>query len=78
MKKLNPNWNDEILFQESRRILIAEYQHIIYNEWLPILIGKKQYEEKKLSMTDIDQYFMWYNPDENPLISSEFSTVAFR
>ena len=40
MKALNPGFDDERTFQESRRVVNAEYQHIIYNEFLPIMLGK--------------------------------------
>ena len=40
LKQTHPTWDPETLFQEARRIVVAEYQHIIYNEYLPILVGE--------------------------------------
>lgn len=34
-----PSYNDEQIYQTARAICIAEYQSIVYNEWLPKLLG---------------------------------------
>lgn len=40
LRSLNPEWDTETIFQESKRILGAQLQHITYNEFLPVLLGK--------------------------------------
>ena len=40
LARLNPRWSDDRIYQEARKINVAEYQHIIFKEWLPIIIGK--------------------------------------
>lgn len=39
LSSMNPHWAEQLVFLEARKIVIAEFQHIIYNEWLPLIIG---------------------------------------
>ena len=36
-----PYWNDEKIYQNARRILIAEYQNVVYGEFLPAILGSQ-------------------------------------
>ncbi|XP_070516525.1 uncharacterized protein Cysu, partial [Cardiocondyla obscurior] len=74
---VNPHWDDEILFQEARRIVIAEIQHITYNEFLPILLGKDVMEKFGL-LLEKEKYWDGYDSSVNPGVIDAFAAAAFR
>ncbi|XP_021931926.1 peroxidasin homolog [Zootermopsis nevadensis] len=57
---LNEHWDDETLFQEARRIIIAQIQHITYKEFLPTLLGEVTTEMPELKLKD-QGYYMGYS-----------------
>ncbi|KAK7075950.1 hypothetical protein SK128_027034 [Halocaridina rubra] len=77
LSKINPHWIDERLFQEARRINIAQYQHVIYSQYLPILIGLQKMTDYRLN-PEKTGYYQGYNDRVNPGVLTEFSTSAFR
>ncbi|KAF7992722.1 hypothetical protein HCN44_005066 [Aphidius gifuensis] len=77
LAQVNPHWNDETLFQEARRIVIAEIQHVTYNEFLPILLGKSVMEKFGLIL-EKNSYWDGYDKTVNPGVLDAFSAAAFR
>jgi hypothetical protein len=67
LQQEHPDWSDEQLYQEARKINIADYQMIVYSEWIPAVLGP-----------DALPAYAGYNASVNPGIANEFSTVAFR
>jgi hypothetical protein len=63
----HPTWGDEQLYQEARKINIADEEIITYTGYLPDLLGSNALPS-----------YQGYNANVNPAISTEFSTVAFR
>ncbi|CAG0923789.1 unnamed protein product [Notodromas monacha] len=77
LSKINPYWNDEVIYQEARRIVAAEMQHITYNEWLPIVLGS--YFMQNYSLHPLATgYSYQYDPSINPSVTNAFSTAALR
>jgi peroxidase len=66
LSKAHPNWDGDQLYQMARAITTAEYQNIVYQEYLPPLIGGA-----------LGPY-RGYNPNVNSQVTQEFSTAAFR
>merc|ERR1719341_2314748 len=77
LRIVKPRWRDEKLFQEARRINIAEWQHIIFNEWLPITLGTNYMKIWNL-LPLTSGYSQDFDTDHDPRINNEFATAAFR
>ena len=70
LAEINPHWDDETIFQEARKIVIAQVQQITYKEWLPKIIGITGM--KKLGP------YKGYDPTVNAGILNSFATAIFR
>lgn len=77
LSDLNPHWSDEKLYQETRRIIGAIFQHVTIREFLPLVLGK---EVCRLFDLEPQQsgFYKQYDPRVNPTIANAFSAAAFR
>ncbi len=66
LKVRHPNWTAGQLYGMAKAITTAEYQNIIYSEYLPALLGP------------VLGPYRGYDPTVNAQVSQEFSTAAFR
>ncbi|XP_071443375.1 peroxidase [Hetaerina americana] len=78
LSHLNPHWNDEKLYQEARRILIAEYQHINYWEWIPIMIGWDASFKQGVIYDNHGDFTDDYDEHVDPSVLDGHATGAFR
>ncbi|MBV9323959.1 MAG: peroxidase [Chloroflexi bacterium] len=61
----NPSWTGDQLYNMAKAITTAEYENIVFNEYLPILLGSVP-------------AYGGYDPKVNTQVSQEFAEAAFR
>lgn len=71
---INPTWEDDRLYEEARRILGAQMQHITYAEFLPSVLGQEAMQANDLNLGS----YAGYDPTIDASIANEFATAAFR
>lgn len=77
--KLNPHWNDERLFQETRKIISGVIQKIIYYDWLPIILHRGYIKKFCLHTSNSKRCRnQKYNPAINPTVRNAFGTAVLR
>ena len=67
LKNAHGDWTDEQIYQRARELNIAQYQAIIYNEYLPSLLG-----------LDALPTYSNYDASIDPSITRVFANAAFR
>ncbi|KAJ6633147.1 Peroxidase [Pseudolycoriella hygida] len=70
--------NDEIAYQEGKRLTTALYQRIVFNEWLPIILGQAESINKQLTCDPSKANCGKYNQYVDPSNTNEFTHGAFR
>ena len=74
--------DDEWVFNRARQFTIATYQHIVYDEWLPVFLPRKfpngQIDYKMNPGYSAYYNRTGYNPAINPQIAHIFQSAAMR
>lgn len=79
LAEVQPSWrgDDEKLFQEARRVVVAMLQHITYNEYLQEILGQDNMVKYDLKPQTWG-FYNGYASHQKPMIKNGFSAAAFR
>jgi len=75
--RVNPFWDDETLFQETRRIVGAKMQMITFNEFLPLIINERFMSKFNLTVLEGANYTE-YHDHHDASSSAVFTASAMR
>ncbi|XP_060064711.1 chorion peroxidase-like [Ylistrum balloti] len=74
LSTLNPTWDDQQTFEETRKIVSALLQQITYYEWLPSILAPEFLTSYNLTRSEGDPY----NSSVDPSIKNSFAVAAMR
>ncbi|PAV72327.1 hypothetical protein WR25_17929 isoform B [Diploscapter pachys] len=77
LSSINRHWGDEQIYQETRRIVSAQWAHIVYSEYLPKILGREVVKKEELLPLQ-SGHFEGYDSECDATISQPFATAAFR
>ena len=69
-KTFKRDGTDEEIYQHARRIVVAEYQNIVYGQYLSEILGTDDLKPKAGGSK--------YKKTTNPAMTNEFATAAYR
>lgn len=76
------NWTDDDYFYNARRILIGVWQKLVYNDWLPKILGQETMNYFATGGASIRSPPVhgssFYNLSLSPQITNNFAGAAFR
>ncbi|XP_052080730.1 chorion peroxidase-like [Mytilus californianus] len=77
LKQINPYWDNDRVFEETRRIVIAEMQHITYNEYLPAILSPRTLRKFNLKPKKCG-FYDCYSDKIDASVRNAFAAAAFR
>jgi hypothetical protein len=57
LRDMNPHWDGEKIYQEARQVMWAQEQAIIYNEFLPAVLGMDTMQKYNLELLTSGYYY---------------------
>ncbi|XP_043188890.1 peroxidasin homolog pxn-1-like [Amphibalanus amphitrite] len=77
LSETNPHWGDERTYQETRRLIIAQLQHITFKEFVPAVLGQEvtKFFDLELLSAGFHQH---YSMDEYPGVSNAAASTALK
>ena len=73
LARINPHWNSDRVFEETRAIIIAIMQKIIYDEYVPATISQAAIQE-----FDLQGESLSYDDTIDATTTTVFVAAAFR